>query len=146
MWQGSYKKWNPIPLFEDKCLYVEAVHDDWEGFRIWFTSENTKLGVVLIIRFEVALLYVNSNESYRLSLVKNDGQMDFPHLFWKVEDSELIKEFHRQSVNIYEDWEIQHFAFLSGEACVDVLSISDPTFDNRLEGKDFLTKELENQN
>ena len=146
MWQGTYKKWNPIPVLEDKCLYVEAVHDDWEGFRIWFSSENTKLGVVLIVKFEVALMYVNSDESYRLSSVQNREQMKFPHLFWKVENSELIKEFHRQSVNIYEDWEIQHFAFLSGGDCVDVLSLSEPTFDNKLEKDDFLIKELENFN
>jgi hypothetical protein len=39
MWQGKYQKWNPIPHLENKRLYVGAVHDDWEGFRIWFGAE-----------------------------------------------------------------------------------------------------------
>ncbi len=145
MWQGIYKKWNPLPVFENKCFYVEAVHDDWEGFRVWFSSENRNSGVVLIVRFDDILLYVNSNESYRLSKVGNSGEMKFPHLFWKVENSELIKEFNRQSVKIYEDLEIQHFAFLSGDDCVDVLSISEPIFDNKLEDNDILEDELKNQ-
>ena len=142
MWQGKYEKWNPVPHFEDKRLYVEAVHDDYEGFRIWFGSENTKLGVVTIVKFEDVLMYVNSNESYRLSEVQNDEPMKFPHLFWKVENSALIAEFHRQSLKIYENWEIKHFAFLSGEDCVDVLSISEPTFNNLIEEESPLLKEL----
>ena len=143
MWQGFYKKWNPIPILEDKCLYVEAVHDDWEGFRIWFTSENTKLGVILIIKFEDALLYIKSNESFRLSSVENSEEMKFPHLFWKVENSDLIKEFHRQSLDIYKDWKIQHFALLSGEDCIDVLSVDEPTFEKLFERNFVLMKEIE---
>lgn len=136
MWRGDYKRWNPVPYLEGKILYVEAVHDDWEGFRIWLSSENTKLGVVSIVKFEIALLYINSNESYRLS----GEPLDFPHTFWQVENSALIEEFNRQSVKIYEAWEIKHFAFLSASDCVDVLSLNFPTFDNLLE-KDDLTKD-----
>jgi len=138
MWQGSYQKWNPVPHLENKALYVEAVHDDWEGFRIWFGSENRNAGVFTIVKFEAALMYVNSDESYRLSLVKNDEQMNFPHLFWQVEDSELLKEFHRQSVEIYKDWEIKHYAFLSASDCIDVLSAVEPMFNNLVEEGDEL--------
>lgn len=127
MWQGIYRKWNPLPQLEDKGLYVEAVHDDWEGFRIWFGLENRNAGVVAIVKFESVLLYTNSDESYRLLGIKNSEQVKFPHLFWKVEQSELLKEFHRQSVQIYEGWNITHYAFLSASDCVDVLSVNEPT-------------------
>ena len=132
MWQGKYKKWNPIPQFENKCLYLEAVHDDCEGFRLWFSDEESKLNIVLIVKFDDVFLYTTSNESYRLSAVDSEAEMKFPHLFWKIEDSDLIKEFHRQSLKIYEDFEIQHFAFLSGEDCIDILSVSEPNFENKL--------------
>ena len=138
MWQGTYQKWNPVPHLENKALYVEAVHADWEGFRIWFSTENRNAGVVTIVRFDAALMYVNSDESYRLSPIKNSEQMKFPHLFWQVENSELLKEFHRQSVEIYKDWEIKHYAFLSASDCIDVLSAVEPTFHNLVEADDEL--------
>ena len=142
MWQGIYRKWNPVPHLADKPLYVEAVHDDWEGFRIWFSSENSKIGVVTIVRFEHALLYTNSDEGFRLSGVQNSEALNFPHLFWQVENSELLKEFNRQSVGIIEDWEIKHYAFLSASACIDVLSVIEPTFNNLIEEGDDSLKEF----
>ncbi len=140
MWQGNYCKWNPVPHLADKAYYVEAVHDDSEGFRIWFS--NSKAGVVTIVKFDDVLLYTNSDEMYRLSEVKNDEQMKFPHLFWQVNESELIKEFHRQSLEIYKDSDIKHYAFLSGSACIDVLSESEPTFNNLIKEGDALFNQL----
>ena len=133
MWQGIYKRWNPVPYLEGKRLYLEAVHDDWEGFRIWLSSENRKLGVVAIVKFEQVQMYVNSDEMYRLSEVENGKELNFPHTFWKVEKSALLNEFHRQSVGIYEDAGIVHYAFLSCSDCIDVLSSSKPNFVTMLE-------------
>jgi len=133
MWKGYYRKWNPVPVLEDKELYVEAVHDDWEGFRIWISAENRNAGIVAIARFENALLYTNSDESFRLSETERESGTKFPHLFWTVENSLLINEFHRQSLRIYEDWKITHYAFLSGNDCLDVLSVEPPQFTNIIE-------------
>jgi len=140
MWQGIYRKWNPVPHLEGKCLYVEAVHDDWEGFRIWFGSPAA--GIVTIVRFESALLHVNSDEMYRLSEVQNSKELNFPHLFWKVEKSQLLEEFHRQSLEIYTDRDITHYAFLSASDCVDVLSETEPTFNNLIKADDVWLKEF----
>jgi hypothetical protein len=128
MWRGIYKRWNPVAYLEGKRLYVEAVLDDSEGFRIRFSSENTKLGIVAIVKFETVQMYVNSDEMYRLSDVQNSGEVEFPHTFWKVENSTLLKEFNRQSLDIYKDEGIEHYAFLSCGDCVDVLSFVKPTF------------------
>jgi hypothetical protein len=133
MWQGTYQKWNPVPEYADQRFYVDAVHDDWEGFRIWFRLDKST-GIDLIVRFDYALLYLNSIESFRLSSV--EGKLSFPHLFWKVENSQLIEEFHRQSLETCKGWEIEHFAFLSALDCVDVLSVSEPVFDNLNEDVD----------
>ncbi|HEV2800836.1 MAG TPA: hypothetical protein VGW12_10085 [Pyrinomonadaceae bacterium] len=120
---------------------MDAVHDDWEGFRIWFSLENKNAGVVAIVKFESVLLYTNSDEGYRLSGIKNIEQLKFPHLFWKVEESELLKEFHRQSEQIYEGWNITHYAFLSASDCVDVLSVNEPAFTYLLDGDNAWLKD-----
>lgn len=137
MWNGFYEKWNPIPHLADERLYVEGVHDDWEGFRIWIGSENRKAGLVVVIRFENRLLYTASDEGHRLSAVKNPEPLKFPHLFWKVSDSELVREFHRQSVGITEDRSVTHYAFLGVDDCIDVLSVEDPLFSNVIDEDHF---------
>ena len=127
MWKGIYKRWNPIPKLEGLRLYCEALHDDWEGFRIWLRSDDSALGVI-VIRFESRLLYTNSDEMYRLASIENNDEVQFPHAFWKVENSGLVTEFHRQSLNIYVDVPLTHFAFLSCTDCIDVLSVDEPQF------------------
>jgi hypothetical protein len=127
MWKGIYKRWNPVPQLEGLRLYSDAVHDDREGFRIWLRSEDSALGVI-VIRFESRLLYTNSDEMYRLAGIENNDEVRFPHAFWKVEDSGLVTEFHRQSLNIHENVPLTHFAFLSCTDCIDVLSVDEPQF------------------
>ena len=127
MWQGRYRRWNPLPEVEGKVLWCEGVHDDWEGFRIWLRPEERKLPM-LIVHFEYYLMYVNSDEGDRLSSVLEPEDFGFPHAFWKVEESALLSEFHRQSVAIREKVDITHFAFLSASDCIDVLALEAPTF------------------
>ena len=133
MWKGIYKRWNPIPQLEGVRLYCEAVHDDREGFRLWFDGEPSAFLGMIIIRFEERLLYTNSDEGSRLEGIGNFGEVQFPHTFWKVEESTLVKEFQRQSGGIYRDEEITHYAFLSCSDGIDVLSRFKPTFDYDIE-------------
>ncbi|EKU98946.1 hypothetical protein Lepto7375DRAFT_8281 [Leptolyngbya sp. PCC 7375] len=41
---------------------IDAVHNDWERFRIWIRSHDPTKGG-LIARFELALLYCSSDEN-----------------------------------------------------------------------------------
>jgi hypothetical protein len=107
-------------------MYCEAVHDDWEGVRIWFSPE--KPSGMLVVRFEQVLFYANSGEGKRLALVENDAELEFPHIFWKVENSALLAEFHRQSCGTSESLDITHYAFLSSSDCIDVLAVAEPSF------------------
>jgi hypothetical protein len=127
MFQGRYVRWNPIPKLEGQRMYCEAVHDDWEGFRIWLSPERPSR--MLVVRFEHVLFYANSDEGKRLAPVENDKEMKFPHVFWKVENSALLAEFHRQSSGTSESLEITHFAFLSSSDCIDVLAVGEPHFE-----------------
>jgi hypothetical protein len=127
MYQGRYIRWNPIPTLEGKGMYCEAVHDDWEGFRIWLSPDPR--GGMIIVRFESVLFYANSDEGKRLSSVENQSDLEFPHVFWKVEDSALVTEFHRQSLGTCDGLNITHYAFLTSSDCIDVLSADEPSFE-----------------
>lgn len=126
MWNGIYERWNPIQEFEGQRMYCDAVHHDFEGFRIWLRGEDPTKNP-LIIRFENPLLYLNSDDSNRVAPISPPQDLKFPHAFWKVEDSELVALFHRSSCEIYKDWKIVHFAFQTCDDCVDVLSTTEPT-------------------
>jgi hypothetical protein len=125
MWIGTYQKWNPNPPSYGKRYEVDAVHDDYEGFRIWFRPHD-RPNPFLIAKFENPLFYASSDESNRLTGATNDISDEFPHLFWTVLDSSLTTEFQRQSCGIINESLIVHYCFLSCNQCVDVLSVREP--------------------
>lgn len=128
MWHGQYKRWTPIEAWSNSRVYIEAVHDDWEGFRIWLRHDDPTKGM-LIVRFEAAMLYDSAGEHDRIGEIKPDQpKMEFPHVFWTVDDSELLTVFHRQSCGIHKDHGVVHYAFLACDQCIDVLSSTAPTF------------------
>jgi hypothetical protein len=126
MYHGRYIRWNPLPARERRRLYCEAVHDDWEGFRIWLRPDTA--GPMLIVTSHGVQFYACSNESKRLATIANQAPLDFPHAFWIVEDSALLAEFHRQSCSTTDDLKITHYAILSASDCVDVLALEPPVF------------------
>jgi len=127
MWNGTYKRWNPLPRLEGARVYCEAVHDDWEGFRIWLRPEEHHLGII-VVRFGRRLFYTNSDEGDRLSGVVNEDELQFPHPFWTVEDSALVTEFRRQAAGVRDDVPLTHYAFLTCNDCIDVIATEDPVF------------------
>jgi hypothetical protein len=126
MYHGRYIRWNPLPALEGKRMFCEAVHDDWEGFRIWLRPDAG--GQMLVVSFGTVEFYACSSEGRRLATIANSADLVFPHIFWIVEESALSAEFHRQSNGTTDDLKIKHFAFLSASDCVDVLALEPPTF------------------
>ena len=122
MWHGIYRRWNPIPEFEGKRLYIEAVHDDWEGMRVWLKSENSEDGMI-VLRFQGVEAYFSSDESNRLRPIEPEQFLNFPHAFWKVENSELFENLNSQSCGTSPTG-VQHFAILACEDCIDILAES----------------------
>ena len=128
MFQGRYTRWNPIQALGGKRMFCEAVHDDWEGFRIWLRPD-TAVGAMVIVSFSTVLYYGNSLEGRRLAAVSNASEMQFPHVFWIVEESALVTEFKRQAAGTADTLEITHYAFLSSTDCIDVLATMPPRFE-----------------
>ena len=58
MWVGKYNRISPLPEHSGVRFEVEAVHDDWEGFRIWFRPHDATKAMV-IAKFDSCLLYTS---------------------------------------------------------------------------------------
>ena len=126
MWHGIYDRWEPLTDWSGCRVDIEAVHDDWDGFRIWIRHDDASKGM-LIARFSRALFHCTSDEGDRISpLSPAQPALEFPHVFWTVTDSELLALFHRHSCDVHADRELVHYSFLSCNDCVDVLSSSPP--------------------
>ncbi|MFV0477801.1 MAG: hypothetical protein ACK5ME_08205 [Parahaliea sp.] len=86
---------------------------------------------MLIVKFDDALFYTSSNENDRLIGATNRLPLEFPHLFWKVENSSLTTEFKRQGAHIRRDENVCHFCFAGCNQFVDVLSLAEPVFNTQ---------------
>jgi hypothetical protein len=125
--QGRYVRWDPYPGITGRW-YLDALHHDWEGFRLLLRSADSTVPV-LRLTFEVPLLFQVAEEGFRLSGADEDSELAFPHPFYTVERSSLVAEFHRSSCGVYRDWAIRHFAIYAADECVDVLSVQEPRAD-----------------
>jgi hypothetical protein len=126
MFEGRYIRWSPGPGLDGLRLCCEALHDDWEGVRIWFRREDG--GPMVIVRFPSVMLYLNTQTSSRLAPLNTTSSLAFPHTFWRVEESSLVESFKKQAVGTRDKFPIVHYAFLSTTDCIDVLSTEEPTF------------------
>jgi hypothetical protein len=118
-----YKKWNPIEG-NLKRLSCEALHDDFEGFRIILRSEDDSLPL-LRVYFENALAYRNIDEGDRLKTINQNREFD-GHSFFIVENSNWLEWFDKESLSIHKKENIKHYAIYTINDCIDILSESAP--------------------
>lgn len=123
MQKDLYTVWRPVEGVPAR-LYCEAIHDDYEGFRILLRGEDANSSV-LRITFDPALAYRNIDEGNLLrTLVKVDNIRESS--LFTVENSTWIEWFREESDGIYEGREIVHYAIYTPNDCIDVLAEFDP--------------------
>jgi hypothetical protein len=105
---------------------VEAVHDDYEGFRIIVKVEKPQL-IILKLEFGAVLSYRNTVESYLLELWHQQEQSIYGKVFYLIENSEYVKFVNRTALEIYKDWDIKHYAIFTNTDCVEILATQPPT-------------------
>jgi len=127
MWKGKYTELDFTPECKGMKFDLDAVHDDWEGFRIWFRPHDNTKGM-LIASFDSELFYSSSDEGDRLARVDDNISNTGGYLLWKVTDSKLVEEFKRQTSGVRSDDDIHHYCFMTQNQAVDVLSLSAPIF------------------
>jgi hypothetical protein len=106
-------------------LYVEALHDDNDGFKILLRGESAT-SRILRISFDAPLSYRNTNESYLLELWHSTDAKNLGKVFYFVENSSYIDFFNNMTENIYLDWDVNHYAVYTIADCVDILSSNAP--------------------
>lgn len=119
----EYRVWTPVDSIP-ATLHCEALHDDYEGFRILLRSEDT-ISPVLRVFFDAPLAYRNLDEGSLIRTLARLRPRGINSLFI-VDNSTWLKWFLEESCGIYEGRQITHYAFLTPNDCIDVLSEIEP--------------------
>jgi hypothetical protein len=115
-------KWEPLKDIPN-LLYLEGLHHDYEGFRLILRDD--KSGQVLRITFDPPLTYRNTDEGDLILFFKNCKLPEKWPLF-KMKNSNYLKWFHEQSLNIREDEKPIHYLIITPDDCIDVISSFTP--------------------
>lgn len=122
MGSDQYVKWEPLSYIESR-LYGEALYDDGEGFKIVLQGESADSHLLKII-FASPLAYRNNgtigeyNSSGPLRRIERSGESSL----YTVENSSWVEWFHEASFGIYRDRKIVHYAIITLNGRIDVLS------------------------
>ena len=115
-----------IPNIDNNTTYnIEAIHDDYEGFRILIRSNNLT-DKILRITFSNHLSYRNTDESFLLKLWGHIDKETLGKTFYLVSNSTYIDFFNESTENLYKEWKIIHYAIYTTSDCIDILSDQPP--------------------
>ena len=123
MIKEKYMKWEPIEDIPDK-LYLDGLYHDWEGFRLLLSDYET--GRMLRITFDPALSYRNTDEG---DLLKTEEVAEgiFAWPLYIVENSRFLEWFHKESYEIRKKDNPLHYAIITPNDIIDVISAFLPT-------------------
>ncbi len=125
MSKQTLKPWI-IPHVDTKKNYsIEAIHDDYEGFRILLRSD-ILTDKVLKITFNNHVSYRNTDESFLLKLFGNTDEKLLGKTFYLVCNSDYVDFFNESTMNLYTDWDVIHYAIYTISDCIDILSDQPP--------------------
>jgi hypothetical protein len=118
-----YEVWRPSPTCS-RTVSVEALIDDWEGFRLLLRDHDTKR--VVRMRFNGHVFYMNRDEG-DLAGVSDVGDGLGRGSFYVVANSELVSRF--ATLSLRQPKGLTHYAIVTGTDCVDVLATEPPLVD-----------------
>lgn len=120
MSEQKYRKWSPIDGVPDR-LFVEAIHDDYEGFRVLVRGED-RVSATLRLSFGPVVAYRNINESYRLrTWASLPGSRGLPGLVILV-NSKWIDWLVQESSGVLDSAALVHYAIYTPEDCIDIVT------------------------
>jgi hypothetical protein len=126
----QWKKWEPINGIPTR-IYKYSLIDNENGIVITFDNETND--TKLIITFDSILLsYRNTDEGALIEtwkyLDENNGTNFYSQWpLFKIENSKYLKWFLSESSGIYQSRTVEHYAFLTPNDVIEVLSTSAPT-------------------
>ncbi len=120
------EKWEPLPNIPSK-LYLEGLHDDYEGFRVLLKGE-AKSNRMLRIYFPTHLAYRNVDETNRLKTL-----VDYPILatmLWSLfvsKDDDFINWVATESAGIICDTtQYRNYIIATPNDIVEIISNEEP--------------------
>jgi hypothetical protein len=119
-----FVKWEPVQGLPTP-LYCEALHDDWEGFRVLLRGEDPR-SRLLRITFPSPASYRNTNESYLLRTWSEARDRPLCSLL-NVLNSEWLAWLRAENGPVVEGRSFVHYAILTPEDCIEVLSEHPPS-------------------
>ena len=120
-----FRTWKPLDGIP-KRLYLEAMHDDYEGLRFLLRGEDLACPM-LRLSFESFVGYRNINESYRLKTWAHLRDMAGQSSLLVVENSEWVKWLVEEAGGVLQVHALIHYAIYTPEDCVDVVTSFPPT-------------------
>jgi hypothetical protein len=119
----AFEAWDPdLPGAGE--VSVDALIDDWEGFRILL--RNHKTNGVIRIAFDTHLAYQSRDESdFAGEAARSEGLGRA--CLYRVRNSEFLGRFLMDTARRFSP---THFAIITGDQCVDVIAESGPRVEN----------------
>jgi hypothetical protein len=119
--------YSPLKIVEDQPaqMIVHSLCDVSDGLKIYLSSELSSNHKMLEVVFDPYVAYRNMNESYRMATLSKypDGLKE---TIYKVNNSAWVKWFHEESMGMYIENNIIHYAFMTIADCIDVLAEFEP--------------------
>jgi len=115
-----YKQWMPIDDLPD-TLYLEGLHDDYEGFRLLLRGELPQSPMLRIV-FDPALAYRNIDEGNYLKGITDSNVSSLSGTLFLVENSGFLSWFHSVSLEIHSQEHVKHYQIYTPNDRIEILA------------------------
>lgn len=123
-------RWEPFPS-DAQPKYVEAIHDDYEGFRILLRGETLDSPMLRLSFDPPPLAYRVTEEASWLSNGLPVGLAGSRVVrFLALDDSELLSWFRGVSAGIRDSWNLRHYVVCMANSVVEVVACQPPRADD----------------
>lgn len=120
--EERFERWEPIDGLASK-MFLEALHDDREGFRLILRSAEPKARALRIL-FDAPLCYRGAQEAYLLRQIYEAHDI-YPWPIFIVRNSRYAKWFYAQATDAI-DRDGHHYHIAAIDEIIDVLSARPP--------------------
>jgi hypothetical protein len=121
-----FERWVPEACNIPKAINIDGVYDDYEGFRVLIRAAEGAERVYKI-KFETYLGYRNIDESNRYRSLELFPCNSNEWCLFKTYNSDFINWIKNESGGKYDDDQIIHFAILTQNDILDILTLKEPT-------------------
>lgn len=127
----QWTQWEPIPNLA-KNYYIESVQDNKKGFKVILSHEDDKNRSVEII-FENSVYAYSSTNDTSVGTIINKLHLAYgtafyrDWVFFKVANSNYIKQLSDQSYDIISSRPLTHFSLITIDSILDIVADYEPT-------------------